>query len=181
VPVATRQRADAAVRKGVECILASQVMVQGVPTIWGQQHDALTLEPVKARSYEHPSLASRESAGVVAFLMELPEPDARVTAAVRSAVEWFKANTIQGLAYDMKEGVVERPDAGPAWARMSEIGTNRPIYSNRDGVILYDYKRLTDRKTGYLWISTEPAEVLELFERWNRTADGGQRTTVAKP
>ncbi len=58
------------------------------------------------------------------------------------------------------------PGAGPGWARMSEIGTNRPIYSNRDGAILYDYKRLTDRKTGYGWISTEPAEVLARYDRW---------------
>lgn len=161
-----RGRANAAVTRGVECILASQVAVAGKATIWGQQHDPLTLVPAKARSYEHPSLASRESAGIVAFLMEFPDPVPRVRAAVNSAVDWFRANQLRGLVYDVTAGVVERPGAGPAWARMSEIGTNRPIYSNRDGVVLYDHRLLTDRKTGYLWISTEPASVLADYEKW---------------
>gem|GEM_PF-3772385 len=46
VPEPTRRRADAAVRHGIECILATQVVVDGRRTVWGQQHDPLSLEPV---------------------------------------------------------------------------------------------------------------------------------------
>jgi PelA/Pel-15E family pectate lyase len=159
-------RDSGAVKRGVECILATQVVVAGKRTIWGQQHDPLTLTPVGARSYEHASLASRESAGVVDFLMRLEHPDPRVIEAVHSAADWFKANAKHGVAYDWKKGVVETSDPAPVWARMSEIGTNRPIFSNRDGIVLYDYHQLTDRKTGYAWFSTEPAAVLAAYEAW---------------
>ena len=49
---------------------------------------------------------------------------------------------------------------------MIELSTDRPIFSNRDGVILYDYKKLTDRARGYAWFSDEPARVLSNYERW---------------
>jgi PelA/Pel-15E family pectate lyase len=176
---AQRGLANLAVTRGVECILASQVAVDGKRTIWGQQHDPITLVPVKARSYEHASLAARESAGIVAFLMDFPDPVPRTIAAVDAAVAWFRANQLHGLVYVIDTGVVERPGA-VGWARMAEIGTNRPIYSNRDGVILYDHKRLTDRKTGYLWISTEPAAVLKKYESWQRTADGRRTSDVGQ-
>jgi PelA/Pel-15E family pectate lyase len=151
---------------GVDCLLAAQVVVGGRRTIWAQQQDPLTLAPVGARSYEHASLAG-ESAGITEFLMDVPNPSAGVVEAVHSAVDWFKAHPVRGVAYDPDKGIVEAPGAGPAWPRMSEIGTNRPIFSNRDGVILYDYKKLTDRATGYAWFTDEPAAVLAEYERWS--------------
>jgi PelA/Pel-15E family pectate lyase len=51
---------------------------------------------------------------------------------------------------------------------MYEIGTNRPIFSNRDGVILYDWNQLTDRREGYAWYGTEPRNVLRRYDRWVR-------------
>ena len=60
------------------------------------------------------------------------------------------------------------------WARLAELGTDRPIFSNRDGVKLYDWNQLTDRRSGYAWYSYEPASALRRYERWARThpADG---------
>lgn len=160
-----RARAAGALQRGVDCLLAAQVVVGGRRTIWAQQQDPLTLAPVGARSYEHASLAG-ESAGVTEFLMDVPNPSAGVVEAVHAAVDWFKAHAVRGVAYDPDKGIVEAPGAGPVWPRMSEIGTNRPIFSNRDGVILYDYKKLTDRATGYAWFTSEPAAVLVEYERW---------------
>jgi hypothetical protein len=34
-------------------------------------------------------------------------------------------------------------------------------------VKLYDYDRLTDRRTGYAWYSREPAAALKQYERWS--------------
>lgn len=162
-----RARTAAALARGVDCLLATQVVVDGKRTAWGQQHDPLTLQPVGARSYEHAALSGRESAGIVELLMSLPSPDARVVAAVHDAVDWFRATAIHGYAYDFEGGRREQAGAGPIWARMTEIGTNRPIFSNRDGVKLYDYEQLGDRRRGYAWYSTEPAGVLEKYERWS--------------
>ncbi len=164
---AGRARAGSAVQMGIECLVAAQVIVGGRRTIWGQQHDPLTFVPVAARSYEPASLAGRESAGIVELLMGVRSPSDAVIAAVHAAADWFGAHAVRGIAYDPEKGVVEVPGAGPMWARMSEIGTNRPIFSNRDGVILYDYTKLTDRATGYAWFTPEGASVLAEYGNWS--------------
>ena len=57
-----RKAARAAVESGIECVLDAQFVVNGKPTVWGQQHDPLTLQPASARSYELTSLTAQESA-----------------------------------------------------------------------------------------------------------------------
>lgn len=64
-----KQRARAAFDKGVGCLAAMQVKTGGKPTVWCAQHHPLTLEPVKARLKEPPSLSGGESANLVKFLM----------------------------------------------------------------------------------------------------------------
>jgi PelA/Pel-15E family pectate lyase len=77
VPAALGARALAAYARGLDCILASQITVAGRRTVWCQQVDVLTLAPVGARNYEMPSQSSGESAGIVLFLMMLPQPSPR--------------------------------------------------------------------------------------------------------
>jgi PelA/Pel-15E family pectate lyase len=166
IPAAARERARAGFDGAVRCMLSAQVAVGGRRTIWGQQHDPLTLAPIAARSYEPASLATKESAAILRLLISIPSPDARVVEAVHAAAGWFRAHAIYGFTYDFAAGRQARPDAGPLWARMVEIETNRPIFSNRDGIKLYDYERLTDRRTGYAWYSTDPAGALRQYERW---------------
>lgn len=164
-----RQRATAMLDRGVDCILASQVIVDGTRTAWGQQHDPLTLAPVQARSYEPRSLSGRESAGITELLMTLRNPNDAVVTTVHAAVDWFRATAVNGYEYDFERGLSENAGADALWARMYEIGTNRPIFSNRDGVIRYDWNELTDRRTGYAWFGEEPKAVLERYDRWSRS------------
>jgi PelA/Pel-15E family pectate lyase len=56
--------------------------------------------------------------------------------------------------------------AGPLWARMAEIGTNRPMFFNRDGVRHDEWDALTDRRTGYGWFTDAPVATLARFEQW---------------
>jgi PelA/Pel-15E family pectate lyase len=163
-----RERVATMLARGVDCILASQVIVARRRTAWGQQHDPLTLAPVQARSYEPASLSGRESAGITELLMTLRTPDGRAVEAVHAAVDWFRTTAIHGYEYDFERGLTAKPGAGPIWARMYEIGTNRPIFSNRDGVIRYDWNDLTDRRSGYAWFGEEPKAVLERYKRWSR-------------
>jgi PelA/Pel-15E family pectate lyase len=62
VPAETRAKAGAGFHRGLDCLLACQIVVEGRRTVWCQQHDALTLQPVSARNYEMPSQTSGESA-----------------------------------------------------------------------------------------------------------------------
>lgn len=166
VPREDRERAAAAIRRADECILASQVVVDGKRTVWGQQHDPLTLAPTHARSYELASLTAKESAGLMRYLMSLPDPDARTVAAVHAAADWFRATRIFGYTYDFETGRHTQEGAGPLWARMYEIGTDRPIFSNRNGIKLYDYERLDDRRLGYAWYTDDPIGALKQYDRW---------------
>jgi PelA/Pel-15E family pectate lyase len=165
VPADRRRAAQHAVDRGTDCIVAAQVTVRGRRAIWPQQCDPLTFEPVPARSYELSGLAGRESASVTRYLMSLPHPEPRVVAAVLGAVDWFREHALRGFTYDDQ---VLRPVAGggPLWARLTEASTERPIFSNRDGLKLYDWNKLVDRRRGYGWFGTEPAAVLADYPSW---------------
>jgi PelA/Pel-15E family pectate lyase len=172
VDEARRARAEEAVAKGVECILKTQIVVNGKLTVWCAQHDEVTLQPAPARSYEHVSLSGSESVGLVRFLMGVDHPDARIVEAVESAVAWFKEAKLTGIKLVEKPDssfpngfdrvVVEDANAGPIWARFYEIGAGRPIFSGRDSVIKYSLAEIEhERRTGYNWYTVAPAELLE--------------------
>ncbi len=166
-----RERARKSVGRGVEAILAAQVVVDGKRTAWGAQHDAVTLEPSPARTFEPVALASSESVGVVRFLMGLPAPSRDVVAAVDSAVAWLRSVRIEGLRVERQRtpefpdgvDVLATPDpaAPPVWARFYEIGTNRPLFSGRDGVVKSSLAEIEhERRTGYAWYVDAPASLL---------------------
>lgn len=170
-PYATQpQRAAAAtaVTRGTNCILDAQVSVRGTLTAWGQQHDPITLQATSARSYELASLTSLESALILECLMTDPAPNDRVVHAVYAGIDWLKAVPLRGLHYAGYQ-LTKQTDAPPIWGRLYEIGTNRVIMANRDGVKLYDWNKLSDRRAGYAWYTTRPAETLALFAKWSRT------------
>ena len=153
-----RQRCEQAFNKGVDCILRTQILVDGEPTIWCQQHDHETLQPAKARSYELSSFVSHESATIVAFLMQLPNPDERIVRAVNGAMKWFAAHQLEGEQ--------------PLWARFYDLQEGLPFFCDRDG---QPRRRLEDiseeRRNGYSWYSKSPAALFEQYEKWrNKTA-----------
>jgi PelA/Pel-15E family pectate lyase len=167
-----RARADTAVRKGIACILRCQIRVKGKLTAWCAQHDERTLAPAPARSYEKVSLSGSESVGIVRFLMGVEQPSREIIEAVQAAVAWFDAVKLTGirlvsrpdpeLAGGVDRVIIPDPMAPSLWARFYEIGTNRPIFCGRDGVIR---RRLADieheRRIGYAWYTTAPARLLE--------------------
>ncbi|MCU0252542.1 MAG: pectate lyase [Vicinamibacterales bacterium] len=164
-----RARAGAAVERGIDCIVRSQIRQDGKLTAWGAQHDEQTLAPAWARTYEPPSLSGSESVGVVRFLMEIEQPTPAIVAAVQGAVEWFGAVTIRGLRLEEfidAEGrkdrrVVAASAAAPLWARFYELGTNRPIFLGRDSVVRYSFAEIElERRIGYQYYGTWPATLL---------------------
>lgn len=167
-----RQRAEKAVAKGLDCILKTQVVVNNKRTAWGQQHDVKTLAPTSARAYEHPSLASMETLGIVRFLMQVDNPGPQVIQAVQAAIAWFEEAKQTGIRVEEGQDdrvVVAAPSAPPIWARFYEIGTNRPIFSGRDGVIKYSLAEIErERRTGYRWYSVSPAALLEAYPAWQK-------------
>ena len=175
-----RSRAATAIQKGIECILKTQVKVNGKLTVWCAQHDEVTLLPAPARTYELISLSGSESVGVVRFLMAIDKPDARVITSIESAVAWFQASKIMGIRYvkrpdPAKAGALERvvirdEAAPPIWARFYEIDSNRPFFSGRDGIKKYDVSEIeAERRNGYNWYTDAPAKLLnEDYPAWKK-------------
>jgi PelA/Pel-15E family pectate lyase len=167
-PASQRHRAARAVEKGIGCILDAQARVAGKLTAWGQQHDPLSLQPTSARSYELTSLTALESAEIVDLLMTITSPSDRVVKAVYAATDWLQSIPMSGYSYEHYE-LEKQQRAGPLWGRLYEIGTNRIIMANRDGIKLYDWNKLTDRRSGYGWYTTKPAETLAAFKTWSQS------------
>jgi PelA/Pel-15E family pectate lyase len=172
VPVGIRARARASVTLGIECILATQILENGQRTVWAQQHDPLTLKPVAGRNFEPPAQCSNESAGVVLFLMSLPHPSPAVAEAVRAAVAWFKKTALYDVAWQRgPQGarLVPAKGEGPIWSRYNEIGTDRPIFADRDKSIHDRVEELSpERQRGYGWYNDEPQKALDRYTQWSR-------------
>ncbi len=183
-----RQRASKAVEHGVRLILAAQIKVNGKLTGWCAQHDAVTLAPCKARSYELPSIAGRESVSIVRFLMELENPAPDVVMAIRAAVEWFRAAAIKGLRVDRVSApsephgfdyvVVADPAAPLLWARFYDIATNRPMFVGRDGIVKDRLKDIEyERRTGYTYLGPFAADLLHRdYPAWEQRLMSRGRT-----
>jgi PelA/Pel-15E family pectate lyase len=175
-----RLLSEKAVQKGIECILKTQVTVEGRRTVWAAQHDERTLAPAPARKFEPVSLTGSESVGIVRFLMGIEHPDEQVIAAIEGAVAWFEKSKITGIRYVQKPDasklhgfdrvVVKDQNASPLWARFYEIETNRPIFIGRDSRIHYDVSEIEDeRRNGYSWYVAEPAELLNKdYPKWQK-------------
>lgn len=165
-----RRAAKAAVARGIECILKCQVSVDGKLTVWCAQHDAKSLEPVLARSYEHPSLSGSESVGILRFLMDVENPSPEIVRSVSAGVAWFEAVQIKGFRYERsKKGppLKADPNAPPLWARFYEITTNRPIFSDRDGIIKYDLQQVgSERRGGYTWYGKWGSSAIKEYSKW---------------
>jgi PelA/Pel-15E family pectate lyase len=166
--------------RGIDCLLKLQIVENGVKTAWAQQYDPLTLEPTSARNYEMGALTSDESFPVVEFLMSLPDPTAAEIAAVHDGCAWFKKVEVFGFRYGSGNFLADRSspdgrrlvtaaDAGPIWSRYYQIGTDRPIFGDRDKTIHDDVNEISrERRNGYSWFNTEGAAVLDQYKTWSQ-------------
>jgi unsaturated rhamnogalacturonyl hydrolase len=179
VPQQDRERARRAAARGLELVLAAQVRVDGALTAWCAQHDAVTLEPRGARRYEPVSLSGQESVGIVQYLMDVADEraDARVEASIDAAVAWLRAARLEGIRVrrvaraDVPGGqdleVVEDASAPPLWARFYEIGTNRPLFLGRDGIVRGSLAEIEhERRNGYSWLGPYAERLLAKYPAW---------------
>lgn len=173
-------KARLAFDKGVDCILRTQVRQNGKLTVWCAQHDHVTLQPIKARAYELPSLSGQESDAIVLLLMTLPDPSPAVVTAIESAVAWFDASRIEGLRKEYftdSDGrkdyrMVACTDCPPLWARFYDLETNQPFFCDRDGVKVPALDQIGhERRNGYSWYGQDGLQVLKAYEKWKKTRE----------
>jgi len=186
-----RKTIDESLTRAIEVTLNCQIVVNGKKTGWCQQHDHETLKPVKARSYELPSIASLETTSIVEFLMRIKNPDQKIIDAIQSAVAWLVESKIYGIRLQRIEVdkrnidqnykrydkvIIEDANAQPIWARYYEIETNRPFFCNRDGVKVYKLEDVKqERRIGYAWYGYWPRRLLsDEFPAWFESISGNE-------
>lgn len=178
LPQALVRRAGPAAERGIDCLLKLQIVERGAKTAWAQQYDPLTLEPTSARNYEMAALSSGESFSIARFLMELPNPTPAEVEAVNAAAAWFTRTAVYGYRYGSSDFRADRSSpegrklvavagAGPIWSRYAQIGTDMPIFGDRDKTIHDDVNELSrERRNGYSWFNSEGIDVLAEYKAW---------------
>lgn len=172
-------KANQSLEKGLDCIVKTQIVVNGKPTVWCAQHDEVTLAPANARKYELASFSGTESAGIALFLTTIKNPSQEIINSVDCAVKWFQDHKIEGikLLKDKDEDgktnlvVVKDNSAPPIWARFYDLETERPFFCDRDGVKKSSLVDISyERRNGYDWYTTKPAKLIEDYPEWKEKA-----------
>lgn len=172
-----KRKIQEAYDKGIECFLNTQIIVNGKPTAWCAQHDSVTLEPAKARSYELPSFSGSESVGIVLMLMEIENPSREIRASINGAVKWFEDHDVGRLRVDtetMPDGskdrvVVEDENAPLHWGRFYDLETEKIFFCDRDGIKKNSITEIShERRNGYSWYTRAPEQMLEKYPEWKK-------------
>nr|AAW84056.1 pectate lyase [uncultured bacterium] len=172
LPEPLRDKVEAAQAKGQKVLLDLQLKRNGERTLWAQQYDPITLLPSAARNYEPSSISTGESAGVLIYLMSLPNPSPEVRDAIEKGVALLIKLQINGMAWEkdgMRKRLVAKADASPLWSRYHDSETLLPIFGDRDMRIFDDVNDISDeRSRGYAWYGTSPARAIAEYEKWKQ-------------
>ncbi|SIS30452.1 pectate lyase, PelA/Pel-15E family [Chryseobacterium shigense] len=168
-----KEKSKTALQKGIQCILKTQVLQKGSPSIWADQYNEITLQPDKARAFEPISLATGESVAIIRFLMVQPATP-EIQKSVNAAIEWFKDNKIEGYSYNVAKQngktvrVLAEDKNSVIWARFYDIHTNKPLFGDRDGSVKYNYNDVSEeRRNGYSWFGDSPQKLIDKeYPKW---------------
>ncbi len=170
-------KCKAAIQKGIDCILKTQLKQNGKLAVWCAQYNAKTLQPETARKFELASLSGSESVGIVKFLMSQPNPSKEIITAVNAAVEWFNKVTITGYNFvdvkapnetSGKDRILVKDDNSVIWARFYDLQTNEPFFTGRDSQPKKTIAEVeNERRIGYAWYGVWPLKLVrEDYPKW---------------
>jgi Pectic acid lyase len=104
---------------------------------WAQQYD-MKVQPAWARAFEPPAICSAVTSRNINTLIDLClyTGDDKYLRPIPAAIDWLERSKI----------------GEKKWARYYEMGTNRPIYGDRDRKIHYTLAEISrERRKGYSW------------------------------
>ena len=102
---------------------------------WAQQYNH-DMQPAWARDFEPPGICSLATARNIVSLVNLYRYTGKKSYLdpIPVALDWLEESKL----------------APNTWARLYEVGTNRPIYGDMDRKVHYNYEEISpERKTGY--------------------------------
>jgi hypothetical protein len=157
------ERYRLAARRGGEFLILAQ-LPEPQPG-WAQQYN-FAMQPAWARAFEPPAVCTSESGGAVRTLgrLYLETGDEKFLWPIPPFIAWL-----------------ERSRLGPErWARLYELGTNKPIYGDRDGEIHYTLAEISaERQRGYSWEGSYGLpDTMRWFERLQK--EGREKMQAAE-
>lgn len=154
----------------VNYLLKVQIKNNNVLTIWSSQYDQETDKPTSARRYELVSKSTRESVGVLTYLMNWPEQSEEVVAAVSGGLSWFEQNKITNMTFN--KGAFSKKKGAELWYRYYEVDSDVPFFAGRDGIKKYDLALVEDeRRNNYSWGDKYASKILHLAPRYYKNID----------
>jgi PelA/Pel-15E family pectate lyase len=122
--------------------------------------------------------------------MSIDKPGPEVIKSVQSAVKWFEDSKIKGIRIEefntpefktplrtlkTDHRVVVDKSAPPIWARFYEIGTHKPLFSNRKSELLYSLAEVDRERRAYGWYTYQPQIVCDQFPAWQKKWSSDQK------
>ena len=173
-----KSKARKAFDGGIKCFLKTQILVNNKPTVWCAQHNEITLAPANARAYELASFSGSESVGILLLLMDINNPSKEIIASVNGAISWLENHKIEGkkitteINNDGQKNriVVDDKNAPTIWARFYDLKTEKPFFCSRDGIEKSSLAEISyERRNGYSWYTSRPADVIKKYPGWAKT------------
>lgn len=151
----------ACAERGGDFIILSQLPAP--QSGWAQQysHD---MKPAWARAFEPPAVCSAVTIRNIRTLVDLYHytGNEKYLKPIPAALAWLEASKI----------------GDNLWARMYEVGTNRPIYGDRDSKIHYTLEEISEeRRKGYSWQSNYGFQQAERMYR-SALSSGQQKVSL---
>jgi PelA/Pel-15E family pectate lyase len=143
----------ASAKRGGDFIIASQVAAP--QSGWAQQysHD---MKPAWARSFEPPGVCSAATSRNIRTLIDLYlyTGDQKYLKPIPAAIDWLERSALDPKVVSKKEvGGLAGKHVG-VWARLYEVGTNKPVYGDRMSKrqVFYDINKISDKeRNSYGW------------------------------
>jgi len=116
--------------------------------------------------------------------MSIDKPGEEIIKAVQSAIKWFNDSKIyhtkvitvpapaeksQWKTTKYDRVVVTDSLAQPIWTRYYELGTEKPLFCDRNSKYLYSMAEVSrERRSGYGWYTYAPQEALKKYPKWQK-------------
>ncbi len=151
-----REAYRASAIRGGEFILASRLAPPQAG--WAQQY-SLDLKPAWARRFEPPGVCSAVTVNNIETLLQLyvRTGESRFLVAIPDALSWLEASQLSAKQISKLKFPNQAQRETALWARLYEVGTNRPIYGDREvgDAVFYDLDAISAReRNSYGWQGT---------------------------
>lgn len=169
-----RAMAGQALQRAIDCILKTQVVVNGKLTVWAQQYEPLSMQATGARNYEPAALSSAESANVLEYLMKIEHPAPPVIDAIEAGITWLKLNAIRDRSWratTQGKLLLTQPGAPLLWPRYTSLIDGKALFGDRDLTLHDDVMEISlERRNGYAWYGSSSQKALAEYEIWKQSS-----------